>query len=96
MKNKPNTNPIKSIMDTLDRYNLVIFIVITVGGLIAAILTLNYILHLPYISIESMISNIDNTKLDEVTINKLDKLKTSDNNAASQVFPTGRINPFSE
>jgi len=88
-------NPMKPVSDFLSRYNLVIFIIIIVGGLIAAILDLSYILRSPYSTTDSNNTTNNNITLDNATINKLNKMKVSSENT-TQTLPSGRTNPFSE
>jgi hypothetical protein len=96
MKNKLTNNPLAPVINILVRYNLVIFIVLVVVGLIAAILMLNFTLRTPFEANNFTSSNSGITSFDEATINRLNKLKTSDENLANQTLPTGRVNPFSE
>jgi hypothetical protein len=98
MKNKALTNPLKPIMNIFARYNLVMFIIIVVAGLIIAILSLNHILKVPYDSANytSPVTNTTTASFDTTTIARLNKLMASDNNSSSQTLPSGRINPFFE
>lgn len=98
MNIKSFTNPLKPIINTITRFNLVIFILIVVGGLIISILILNDILRLPYDTSNYKSSNSGTVKItfDETTILRLEKLKKSSDNSTNQPLPPGRINPFSE
>jgi len=105
MKKNVKINPIKSISNLLKRYNLVLFIIIVVCGLIYAILMLTNILIEPSAdsaqtstatSSSTDNSNNNTTVFDQKTIDNLNKLKTSANNTGDQTLPAGRVNPFSE
>jgi len=79
----------------IKRYNLVLFIVMVVGGLIASIMILNNILNQPAAVTTDSTTNSAVT-FDQVTISRLSKLETSANNASYNTLPSVRINPFSE
>jgi len=105
VKKNVKINPIKSIGSLFKRYNLVLFIVIVVCGLIYAILMLTNILIEPATdsaqTSATTISGTDSinnsaTVFDQKTIDNLNKLKTSAKNTGDQALPTGRVNPFSE
>jgi hypothetical protein len=95
MKNKISKNPFKPIINVFARFNLVIFITVIVGGLIASILTLNNILRLPY-DPGSFTTQNSTITFDETTIVRVNALKTSSDNLVDQPVPSGRINLFSE
>ena len=94
MKKNSTINPLTYIVDLLSRFNLVIFIVIVAGGLIASIIILNNILTQPYTS--KAVANPSETSFDQTVENRLLKLETSTNNVNYKNLPSGRINPFSE
>jgi len=94
MKNKASNNPFKPIVDVFSRFNLVIFIVVIVSGLIASVLILNNILDLPYAT--TSIDSGDTMKFDEATIVRVNTLKISSDNLANQPSSSGRLNLFSE
>lgn len=94
MNNKVNRNPFSPIANFFGRFNVVIFIVVVAGGLIASIMILNNILQLPYEASNPTGSTGNTVVFDETTITRLNKLKTSDTNATDQILPSGRINPF--
>jgi len=94
MKDKTSKNPFKPITDFFTRFNVVIFIVVVVVGLVGSILILSQILNIPY-SDEILNSGKASTTFDEPTIQRVNSLQTSDSNSASP-DATGRINPFSE
>jgi len=102
---KPNNtkrnkiNPIKSILNLIKRYNLVIFIVILAGGLTFAIIALTEMLNGPTVIItqSTVVSDtVDIITFDQTTINRINNLKTAEENSGEQVLPSGRLNPFSE
>jgi len=95
MQDDNKKNPMKPIAAFLSRYNLIIFIIIIVGGLIAAILDLSYILRSPYGDADDNASTSNGITLDTTTVNKLNNMKTSSENM-TQTLPSGRINPFSK
>lgn len=95
MKNTLLNNPLKVTSTTIKRYNLVIFIVMVVGGLIASIMILNNILTQPAVVTTDPTTNSAVT-FDQVTISRLSKLETSANNASYNTLSSARINPFSE
>lgn len=94
MNNNESRNPFKPIINLFSRFNLVIFIVVVVGGLITSVLILTKILNVPYASTST--SNTNTTTFDESTIVRLETLKTSSDNVVDQQLPDGRINLFSE
>jgi len=102
-KTKKNKNktvyPIKSAINAIKQFNLGIFIVIIVSGLIFAILLLTNIVNQP-VDDNSQENNTSTSGpatiiLDQTTVNQLNKLKTIDNNSGDSTLPSGRINPFS-
>jgi len=94
MKKISLSNIFKPVTSIFKSLSLVIFIVIVAGGLMYSIITLNDILQQPP-SNSAKTSNV-NSVLDQTTVNRLNKYKTSDENSANQSLPSGRINPFSE
>ena len=85
---------LKPIIDKFNNLRLILFIVVIIGGLIFCILTLNNILQKPpAVDTETSIAN---NRIDQTTINSLNRLKTSSDNIEIQALPTSRINPFSE
>jgi hypothetical protein len=94
--NSKSNNKTKPTVNIISKYNLAIFIVVVVSGLIGAILVLNYILRVPYDSSKYTPAITEATSFDQTTITRINKLTTSDNNSTNQTLPNGRINPFSE
>ena len=95
MKKNSTTISLKTLLSILSRFNLVIFIVLVAGGLIASILILNKILTQPYAN-NTVPSTPIGITLDQSTIDRLSKLETSANNINYKNLPSSRINPFSE
>lgn len=95
MKNNHAKKQSNFLIKAIARYNLVIFIVVVASGLIAAVLTLNSIVRIPFSDTYNSQSN-GTTAFDQNTIDRINKLQTSDSNAVDQPLPSGRINPFSE
>lgn len=95
MKNISITVFIKKIGKIFYRYNLVIFIVLVTGGLIASIMILNQIITQPGSSTTND-TTPSTTSFDQPTINRLSKLESNTKNTNYQTLPSGRINPFLE
>lgn len=95
MNNKPISNPYKPTTNIFRRYNLTLFVVVIVGGLIFCILMLTNIMNRPPDD-SANTSNGRTTQFDQATIDSLNKYKASSDNLGTQVLPSGRINPFSE
>ncbi|MDK2898819.1 MAG: hypothetical protein PWQ10_6 [Patescibacteria group bacterium] len=96
-KNKTETsnfNIIKVIKNLIKRYNLVIFIVIISVGLIFAVMTLTKIVNQTVDNTKQIV--IEDTIVDQATLNSINNLKTVEENTEGQTLPSGRINPFSE
>lgn len=79
----------------LKRFHVVIFVVIVFGSLAAAVLILSSI-----VQSSTDTSNQDptrlNTSFDQDTINRIEELRTRDDNQGTAPLPDGRINPFVE
>ncbi|HEU4831029.1 MAG TPA: hypothetical protein VFS65_02570 [Candidatus Saccharimonadales bacterium] len=86
------TLSIGSIIKTLRRYHLTLFIVVVVGGLIVAVLTLNTIIDRS-INGSGIVGGPGATSFDQATINRLNNLGSDSNN---QMPTSGRVNPFTE
>jgi hypothetical protein len=96
MTNKPSTPPSKPVTNLIKRYNMTIFIVVIVIGLIASVWILNEILsQQPSDNTNSATSSSTTTTFDQTTIDRLNKLTTSNDSSGEQVLPSARINPFS-
>lgn len=94
MKNSSASNQIRLILRILNRYSVVIFIIIVASGLIGSIYVLTNIINQPYESDSSASSSA--TSFDEATINKLSSLEFGSKNTLYKNLPSGRIDPFSE
>ena len=94
MEDEESKNPFRPIIDIFSRYNLVIFIIVVVSGLITSVLILNNILRLPYVT--TSVDSNGTTKFDEATIVRVNSLKTSSDNSVDQSTPSGSVNLFSE
>lgn len=79
----------------LHRFHVVLFVVVTIGGLAVAILLLNTIIASSSES-NGYTSTSNNASFDQQTIDQINKLKAI-NDGTSQTLPqTGRTNPFVE
>jgi hypothetical protein len=98
MKNKSTSKPLKYAPNFLARFNLVIFIVIVVIGLIASILILTDLVNKSYDGDSSSTTSsvAAPTMFDQQTISRLSKLNNSNSNNSYNSLPSGRVNPFSE
>jgi len=95
-------NPFKPIVTLIKRFNLTLFIVIVVGGLIVSIMILTNIVNKPYEEVNvnttttaTPTSTTESATFDQTTINRLVKFETSDKNTNYQSLPSGRTEPFS-
>lgn len=97
MKNTSMSKSLKPIVNIFRKYNVTVFIVTMVAGLIFAVYTLTSILTTP-INSTGIDGNSHNLKgsFDNETIKRLNNLKSSDQNSSTQTPTTGRISPFSE
>ncbi len=86
-------NP-KVFLRFLTRFNLVIFVVLVVLSLSAAVILLYGIVG--QASTASPSSNPNTANFDQDTINRIEKLKTSTEPSEPLSLPQGRINPFVE
>ena len=95
MKNQSLGQVFQPIIGTLRRFNFTLFIVIVVGGLVAAVFILNNIL-VDSSNPEGHTSTLATANFDQVTVDQLNKLWTSNSNSINLSLPSGRINPFQE
>ena len=99
MKMKTNVkisiDPINFLKDFFRKYNLVMFIVLVAGGLTAAVMLIDNILlgNIPLSQIATPPAS-DTVVFDELTIQKLNQYKTSNENNNSPDATGGRTNPF--
>ena len=104
MKETSTIDALKIFLNGFMRLHLVIFIIITVGGLIFAVQTLNNIMEVKPNSSSTSISsnNSSNTNsnyktiFDQTIVNKMSNFERSSSNSSYNVLPSGRTNPFSE
>lgn len=76
----------------LHRYHVMLFVVITLGGLAVATYVLNGV-----VSSASVITNVNSsTAFDQQTIDKIMSFKTSSQQHGQYTPPAGRSNPFAE
>ena len=83
------------IATALRRYHLVFYVVIVTAGLGLAVLSLNAIVSS---SSESgdYVSASGNAQFDTSTVERINKLRISDQNRSPLELPAGRTNPFVE
>ena len=85
----------RSITTFLKRYHIVLFVVIVLGGLGSAVLLLNNTVNLSGES-NGYISTANSTSFDQATINRINQLKSPDQNNSALDLTKGRTNPFVE
>lgn len=96
-KNPDISTSLKPLGRFLQRFHLTIFIVIIVGGLTYAIMSLYDVLSdASTIPAQSTTTTSAGITFDQATIDHLNKMYTADAAPATVDLPTGRINPFSE
>ncbi len=97
MKKSTNTSTLlKPIGRFFQRFHLTVFIVIIVGGLAYAVLSLYDVLAAASTLPVSATTAPSSTSFDQSTINRLNQLYSSDKAPSSVTLPSGRINPFGE
>jgi len=79
----------------LRRFHIVIFVIIVFGGLAVVILMLNSIISRSSNS-EGYTSQTNNGTFDQKTIQRIEQLKTTDQNNGELDLSHGRSNPFVE
>lgn len=95
MKNISLKSISSSIARTFVKYNLTLFIVVLVGGLSVAVLMLNDILQQTSSSGAATTTTSIST-FDQVTIDRVRLLHTSNDVLPVFTLPAGRVNPFAE
>jgi hypothetical protein len=94
MKNKDISTLIGPIIQGFQRYSLTIFIVVLTSGLVVTVLIMNSIVQKSS-DTSGYTSTTNMTSFDQVTIDRVKQLHTSD--AQTDItLPPGRINPFAE
>lgn len=95
MKNSADKPSVfRPITNVFSRYHLTIFTVVFVGGLATAVLVLNAIMAQSS-DTTGYTSPLDSTTFDQVTIDRITKLKLSSDTPEFSL-PSGRTSPFSE
>jgi hypothetical protein len=85
----------KPIGRFFQRFHLTIFIVIVASGLAYAVLSLYGVLSDASDTLTTP-ATTSSTSFDQTTIDRLDKMYSSDNAPAPAKLPDGRTNPFGE
>lgn len=92
MKN-PSLPTVKTaILTFLHRFHLVLFVIVVVGSLAYAILSVSHVLEE---SAKNDLSQTPSSQFDTKTIDRVNQLHTS-SEASDFSLPTGRTNPFVE
>lgn len=95
VKKTSNNIVLKPFVVLFKRFHLTVFFIFIVGCLAGAVLLVNGILTKdPEDS--SYTSSISAGKIDQVTLQHIQSLHTSEASGAAPDLPTGRINPFNE
>lgn len=89
------TSLTKSLSHVFKRYHVIIYVLVILGGLGAAIFTLNATVNLSGES-GDYVSNANNTRFDAATIERINQLRSVDQENTSINFNNGRTNPFVE
>ena len=85
----------KTISNFLNRFHLVLFIVVVMLSLSVAVILLYSIVGKAS-GAESTALNGNGNAFDQATIDRIEQLKTSDQPSTPLDFSKGRINPFNE
>lgn len=93
MNNLSISTTTKLINSFLNRFHAIIFAVVVLGGLSFAVLILNNIVTISTTE-GSQVDGSSGETFDQETIDRLNKLETSENSENDLIFPEGRINPF--
>lgn len=94
MKNANVSLSFKPIVILFKRYHLTLFIVFVTGGLAYAVLSFTQLF--TESTDNSYTSPISAGSIDQATLNRINKLHTSDEPTPQMQMPAGRVNPFSE
>lgn len=85
----------KAVVNFLHRFHVMVFVVVVLGGMIAATLVLNSIISKSTESADY--SPPVNASFDQKTIERVKELKTrNESNDSGLDLPSGRTNPFVE
>lgn len=96
MKKNSSKHFLKKYLKPVGRHYAIITIVIILGFLMLSVRTIGYILEKPSDSVyeqNELSESINQAKFDEATIQKIEALRSSQENASLDL-PGGRINPF--
>jgi hypothetical protein len=85
----------KAFIKFLQRFHVILFVIVVVGGTAIVIFILNGVIIRSSES-DGYTSNTNNTSFDKATMKRIEELKTRDQNDNSAVLPSGRTNPFVE
>jgi len=89
--------PLKdSLTAFMHRFHVLIFVLVALGGLIAAILILNSIVASSSSSSDGYTATQNSAAFDQVTIKRIEDLKTRDQTSDQLDLSKGRSNPFVE
>ena len=72
------------------RYHIIIFVIVVLNGLSFA----TFLLYRVVIASASPAQDTTSTAFDQATIDKLSKLRSSDDSSSPLSLPSGRTNPF--
>lgn len=87
----------KTISNFLFRYHVILFSVIVLGGLAAAVFILNSVLEKSDKAADGYTASSNNTTFDTATVDRLDKLHASSDGSTPTIDTgSGRQNPFVE
>lgn len=92
---KNSVSIFKPIAFILGRYQVTLFFLFVMAGLIAAVLLLNSIITDSALG-GDYTSPIRAGSIDQATLDRIQSLHTSSETAAPESRPSGRINPFAE
>jgi hypothetical protein len=86
----------KAFFAFLQRFHIIVFVVVVLGGLAVAILMLNNVIVRSSAS-DGYTSQTNNASFDQATIKRIEDLKTRDQAGSDQLdLSKGRTNPFVE
>lgn len=85
----------KTITTVFQRYHVILFVLLATGGLMATVLTLSGIAGSTSES-DGYVSTANSTRFDQATIDRINGLKSRDQNNGTIDFSKGRTNPFVE
>lgn len=86
----------KSLSTFMHRFHVLIFVIVALGGLIAAILVLNSIITRSSANGDGYTAAQNSATFDQATIKRIEDLKTRDQTGGQLDLSQGRTNPFVE